>query len=163
MNGLANQLKWDRRFLELARFVSEWSKDPSTKVGAVIADPMNRVVSVGFNGLPRRVQDFPDRIVDREKKLRMIVHADMNALMFAQRSLVGCTMYTWPAIPCSQCAASIIQAGIVRVVSVGLLPEPRWADSNESTQVMFTEAGIRLEVLPDIHPGVPNWNTRKEP
>ena len=49
--------KWDMRFLELAALVATWSKDPSTQVGAVIVDSAKRIVSVGFNGAPRGVQE----------------------------------------------------------------------------------------------------------
>ncbi|MBI2669577.1 MAG: hypothetical protein HYX20_00290 [Candidatus Yanofskybacteria bacterium] len=60
--------KWDRRFLALAEFVAQWSKDPSTKTGAVIVDSNNRLVSVGYNGFPRGVNDSPERLENREIK-----------------------------------------------------------------------------------------------
>ena len=71
--------KWDRRFIELALHVATWSKDPSSKVGAVIVDEHRRVVSVGFNGFPAGVSDEE---VPRERKLLRVVHAEMNACVF---------------------------------------------------------------------------------
>jgi len=75
--------KWDDRFLSLTQFIASWSKDPSTKVGAVIADQNNRIVSMGYNGLPVGVKDHTERYSDRERKLAMIVHGEMNAILFA--------------------------------------------------------------------------------
>jgi len=74
--------KWDSRFMDLARLVASWSKDPSTQVGAVIVDQDKRIVSTGFNGFPRCVNDSP---VDREVKLLRTIHAEENALLFARR------------------------------------------------------------------------------
>ena len=95
---------WGRRFLHLAEHVSTWSKDPSTLVGAVIADD-NRVVSVGFNGFPRGCDDSPALYAERERKYRRVIHAEANALLFAARPLAGCTLYTWPPArwPAARC------------------------------------------------------------
>ena len=76
--------KWDMRFLALAEHVSEWSKDPSTQVGAVITHSRSkRVISLGFNGFPAGVEDTEERLEDRTTKYEMVVHAEQNALMFA--------------------------------------------------------------------------------
>jgi len=139
--------KWDLRFLSLAEFISSWSKDPSTKVGAVIADRNNRIVSLGYNGLPVGIQDHDERYTDRERKLAMIVHGEMNAILFAQRSVHGCTLYTWPFAPCSNCASTIIQVGLSRVVAPQHEPLHRWSDSITLTQMMLSEAGIVLELV----------------
>src|SRR3990172_2103187 len=80
---------WDSRFLRLAEFVAQWSKDPNTKVGAVIVDGTHRIVSLGFNGFPRGVDD-DERLRNRELKLKLMVHAEMNAILFAGRALDGC-------------------------------------------------------------------------
>lgn len=150
MSGLDRRLKWDLRFLELARLVSSWSKDPSTKVGAVIVDQDLRVMSLGFNGLPINVADMPDRYQDRNAKYSMIVHGDMNALIFARRDIRGCTMYTHPFLPCDRCAGPVIQSGIVRVVST--LPSEevtsRWGGSVDRSRAMFIEAGIEFQEIP---------------
>jgi len=139
--------KWDQRFLGLAEFISGWSKDPSTKVGAVIVDRNNRVVSVGYNGLPVRVRDEEDRYTNRERKLAMIVHGDMNAILFAQRPVYGCTIYTWPFAPCSNCASIIIQVGISRVVAPQHEPGHKWTDSINLTTLMFNEASVELTLV----------------
>jgi dCMP deaminase len=127
----------------LAQLVSTWSKDPSTKVGAVIADPMNRVVSLGYNGFPRGIEDTEERLSNRELKYKLVVHAEPNALLFAERSVKGCTIFTWPFMPCAQCAGKIIQSGIVTVVAP-YSDNIRWADDFRLVSTMFKEAGVSL-------------------
>lgn len=136
---------WDKRLLGLAEHVSGWSKDPSTKVGAVIADN-NKIVSVGFNGLPQGVADLPERLHDRQLKYKMIVHGEVNAMHFAERSIRGCTLYTWPFMPCPVCAGQVIQRGISRVVAP-YSDNPRWLESFQLTQEMFKEAGVKLDLV----------------
>jgi dCMP deaminase len=115
---MSRKRKWDKRMMDLAKFISSWSKDPSTKVGAVICDDKYRVISVGFNGLPRGMSDDPEILGDRELKLMGTIHAEENALLFANRPLDGCTIFTYPLPPCGTCAAKIVQSGITRVVSM---------------------------------------------
>jgi dCMP deaminase len=136
--------KWDLRYLDLAKYVSCWSKDPSTKVGAVIVDQYNSIVSLGFNGFPRGVFDSEERLDNRELKYKMVVHAEVNALAFAQRDVHGCTLYTTPFMPCSVCTGQIIQRGITRVVTY-LDNNPRWVESFKLSRIMFEEAGVRLD------------------
>src|SRR5436305_279131 len=81
--------KWDLRYLEIARQVSCWSKDPSTKVGAVISDNQGRVVALGYNGFARNVEDAVDKLSDRAVKYEMVVHAEVNAVLIAGRSTAG--------------------------------------------------------------------------
>ena len=135
------------RFLELAKLVASWSKDESTRVGAVIVDEDRRIVSTGYNGFPRGVADSPELLANREVKYKLIVHAETNALLFAKRDLTGCTMYTWPFMSCAQCAGKIIQAGITMVVSVEN-DNPRWAADFELSKSMFTQAGVTLVLYP---------------
>lgn len=137
--------KWDERLLGLAEYVSTWSKDPSTKVGAVIAKG-NRIVSLGFNGFPSGVGDHPERYADRDTKLAMVLHAEENALLFARQDLTGCTAYVWPMPPCANCAAKLIQAGIGRVVAPYPTTEQaeRWGKGFEISAKMFQEAGVIL-------------------
>jgi dCMP deaminase len=111
----------------MACLVGGWSKDPSTKTGAVLVDAQKRVVSVGYNGFPAPVVDDA-RLQSRALKYEIIVHAEVNALMFAQRAVVGCTLYTSPFMSCSRCAAMMIQAGIRRHVAPRN-DAPRWAQS----------------------------------
>jgi dCMP deaminase len=135
--------KWDRRYLELAKFVGDrWSKDPSTKVGAVLVDRLGRVIP-GYNGFPRGLDDSEATYADREKKLQRVIHAEMNAILNAG-SARGMTLYTSALSPCSRCAAHVIQAGITRVV-YEITPEgipERWAKDMAEALVMFREAGI---------------------
>ena len=138
--------KWDRRFLELAEHISSWSKDPSTKVGAVITDPKNRVVSIGYNGLPMGVEDTDERLNNRDLKYKMIVHGERNAMLFAARPIDGCTLFTWPFMPCSVCASMVIQSGIARVVAP-YSDNPRWAEDFKLTEQLFTESGVQLLLL----------------
>jgi len=138
--------KWDERFLDLAKLCGSWSKDPSTQVGAVIVDGNNRIVSIGFNGFPQGIEDSEERLIDRETKYDIIVHAEANALMFANKSVEGCTLYTWPFQPCSRCAGLIIQSGINRVVSV-IHSDKRWKKNFEISSNLFKESNILLELL----------------
>lgn len=138
---------WDLKGLELAAFVSRWSKDPSTQVGAAILDPNQRVVSVGFNGFPVGFRDLPERLQDQEFKLNHVVHGEMNAILFAGRcDLFGCTLYIWPFLPCSRCAAMIVQTGIRRVVAPKCQKEPgHWMyESIDQTMLIFNEVGVEV-------------------
>jgi dCMP deaminase len=137
---------WDSRFLEMARLVSSWSKDPSTKVGAVITHG-KFVVSLGFNGFPKGVSDLSERLENREIKYKMVIHAELNAILTARQHLEGCTLYVWPFMPCSQCGSAIIQSGIKRVVAPKMDNE-RWTESFALTTQMFSEAGLELVLIP---------------
>lgn len=135
---------WNKRFLELAEHVSTWSKDPSTKVGAVIVDDKNRIISLGFNGLPRGISD-DERLEDRETKYKLIIHAEENAILFANKDLSGCKIYTWPLPPCSRCASKIIQVGITDVYWDGLNGIPhRWKSDIEISCNLLREAKINI-------------------
>lgn len=138
--------KWDDRYMGLARHVASWSKDPSAKVGAVICDKMGRIISVGYNGLPRNIADLPERLNDRSVKYEMVVHGEVNALIAAHADLTGCILYTWPFHPCSRCAAMFIQAGILRVVAPPLpVDYVHWKKNIELAKEMFAEAGVISE------------------
>lgn len=137
--------KWDKRFLDLAAHVAAWSKDPSSKVGAVISARGNTVVALGYNGPPRGVLD---NMTDRDVKLRRTIHAEVNALLTANTSVAGCTLYCTHH-PCANCAAKIIQSGISRVVcwAPDKLFAERWWDDITEAGLMCAEAGVSLEVL----------------
>lgn len=131
---------WDLRFLELSKLVSTWSKDPSTKVGAVITDANNRIISIGYNGFPQGVVD-DSRLDNRDTKYKMIVHGEMNAILFANKSLDNCTLYTYPFMPCPRCSSMIIQTGIKRVVSYKNTVD-RWEEEFKLSRSLFNEANI---------------------
>lgn len=143
------QVKWDRRFLELARFVSSWSKDPSTKTGAVITDCDNRIISLGYNGFAKGVSDFPEDYANREIKYSKVVHCEMNAILFAGRPLKGCTLYTYPFQSCSRCCVCVIQSGITRCVAPPLPTHliDRWGKDVELAKQMFRESGITMDFI----------------
>jgi len=142
--------KWDRRFIDMAKLVATWSKDPSMGVGAVIVDTKNRVVSVGFNGYPRGVPD-DDSLLVREEKYKKVVHSEVNALLFANTRVDACTIYVYPIPPCSNCMSAIIQSGIARVVTV--IPTEdiasRWGDSNRIALEMAAHAGVIVNYVMD--------------
>lgn len=133
---------WPNRFLELATFISSWSKDPSTKVGAVITRG-NRIISTGFNGPPQKVYDLQERLLDREVKLRITLHAEVNAILFAKQDLSDCRIYcTHP--PCALCAAMIIQSGLKEVITPEISLEfyKRWKEDIDLSMKLFSEANI---------------------
>ncbi|MEK9865078.1 MAG: deoxycytidylate deaminase [Candidatus Thalassarchaeaceae archaeon] len=139
--------KWDMRFLDLATHISEWSKDPSTKVGCVVVGPDREIRSTGFNGFPRGILDSDDRLTDRDLKYPLICHAEENAIMHAARiglALKGCTAYvTWP--PCTRCARSLIQAGISEIVIPSGLEIPdRWKTDFETSMGLLREAEVLI-------------------
>jgi len=134
--------KWTERFLALAEHVAQWSLDPRTKVGCVIVDDKKRVVSIGYNGFPRGVSDTVARYADRDTKLLFVAHAERNALDNAPNTVEGCTMYV-PLMPCNECAKSIIQKGITKVVTYR--PDKDDGRFNwKITRQMFKEAGVML-------------------
>lgn len=128
--------------MELAELVGSWSKDPSTKVGSVVVDDNKRIVSVGFNGFPRGVEDLVERYNDRELKHKLVCHSERNALDNAFSDVNGCTLYC-TFEPCSDCAKSIIQNGIKKVITKRSDKEDRY--NWEITRLMFREAGVELE------------------
>ena len=138
--------KWDGRFLQLAEHVAGWSRDPSTKVGAVIVRPDKTIASMGFNGFPRGVKDDVERYCNKEEKYQRIIHAEINAILFLKEPAVGFTLYTWPLLPCDRCATCVIQVGITRVVSL-ISFEARWAASITRAKEMLTEAGVVVDVV----------------
>ena len=136
--------QWDCRFLQMAKLISTWSKDPSTQVGAVIVDDERRIVSLGYNGFPKNICDNK-RLDIREIKYKMVVHAECNALLFASmQPTIDYTIYTYPFMPCPKCAGMIIQSGIGRVVSYEN-DNQRWAEDFALSREMFKEAGVDLQ------------------
>jgi dCMP deaminase len=139
--------KWDNRFMKIAREISTWSKDPSSKIGAVIVNDDRRILATGYNGFPKGIEDTDERLNDREQKYPRIVHAEMNALMAALHSGVSvkdATIYVYGLPICPECTKSIIQAGIKRVV---ISPDPyvyvtSWTEKWENiSKEMLKEVG----------------------
>lgn len=143
--------KWDRRFLTLAKQIAGWSKDPSTKVGAVIADK-KRIVSLGYNGFATGCEDSRTRLAIRELKYPRIIHAEVNAIIWARGHQEGCTIYTYPFMPCSSCASVVVNAGITRVVSFLNVQNPRWTESFRISNEIFNEANVKVDLYENEHP-----------
>lgn len=136
------------KFANIAREIAQLSKDPSTKVAAIILGPGMEIRATGWNGFPRGVADTEERLNDRPTKYQFVAHAEANAIANAARSGVstdGCTLLVTALHPCNDCAKLIIQSGIKKVYAP--LPEidGRWADSFEIASTMFREAGVTVE------------------
>ena len=137
--------KWVSRYFEIAGLVGTWSKDPSTKVGAIIVGDKGQIISQGYNGFPRGVRDTPERYNNREMKYRLVVHAEMNAILNALyngSSVVGASIYIHNLPVCQECAKAIIQAGIARVF-IDTSVNERWGEAWEISKTMFSESGVR--------------------
>lgn len=134
---------WPQRHLNLAAYVSGWSKDPSTKVGAVIFRGDGSVVSLGYNGFPRGVADVG--LEDRERRLMLTIHAEDNAILAAGRNgtpIVGAEIAATHH-PCARCAAKIVQSGIKRVWFTSSEDfETRWHEELKAARSILTQAGV---------------------
>ena len=141
--------KWDDRYLQLAREVSTWSKDPSTQCGALLIGDSGQVLSQGYNGFPRGMDDDPKLYNERDIKYTRIVHAEMNAIYNASRSgisLKGSTAYVHGLPCCHECAKALIQVGVKRVV-MGKANNIRWNDSCGNAMDFFKEAGVEITYI----------------
>lgn len=139
--------KWDLRFYDVAKLVGEWSKDPTTKVGAVIIRD-RRIIATGYNGIPSLIRD-DNRVLEREWKLSSTIHAEVNAILNAAKNGCGVsesTIYI-TMFPCSNCSAAIIQSGIARVVTEEREWPARWASNFEHSSNLLYEAGIDLNLI----------------
>lgn len=141
---------WDEYFMTMAYLVSMKSKDPSTRVGAVIVGPDNEIRSTGYNGLPRTIADEKYRYEDKEYKYLAVNHAEENAILncvLMGVSARDCKIYT-PWVPCSRCSKSIIQAGISEVIYDKNFPgnnleqDAEWTRSMDIAHELLVEAGV---------------------
>jgi dCMP deaminase len=152
---MSEKVNWDVRLLELARYISGWSKDESTKIGTVIADDSHVVRATGYNGLCRGLNDNVKARNERPLKYRWYEHGERNAIYNAARigiPMEGCTIYLM-SLCCTDCARAIIQAGIKRIVTTP--PEydnPRWGPDLLIAKEMLDEAGIQIKIV-DTSPG----------
>lgn len=147
--------KWHNRFMEMAELVATWSKDTSTKVGAIVVGEDREIRSTGYNGVVRGVDDdIPERL-ERPTKYDFFEHAERNAVYNAcliGASLKGCVIYV-TAMPCPDCARAIIQSGIKMVVTKQLppidenTPKGTWRDKVIYSEQMFKEAGVKCIFL----------------
>lgn len=143
---MKNVTEWQRRYLDLAKHVSTWSKDPSRKIGAVAVGSKGQILSQGYNGFPRKIIDTEERLNNREVKYQYVVHAEMNVIYnatFNGISLDGADLYVYGLPVCSECAKGIIQVGIrsVYILTEEKIPA-KWIASWNHTRNMFSEAKI---------------------
>jgi dCMP deaminase len=134
------------KFLRLAETVATFSKDPSTKVGAVAIDDNFNVLTVGYNGFPRGVVDSEERLCNRELKYKLISHAEANVVAqsaYSGISLRGATVLVSSLFPCVDCAKLLAQAGVRRVIAPKI-DNDRWKESNELARLIFHEAGVEI-------------------
>lgn len=143
--------QWSNHFIEVTKLISTKSKDPSTKVGSIIVDKNNRIVSTGYNGPPKNTDDRDIIFENREIKLKRTLHAELNAILFAKQDLTDMTIYvTHP--PCTQCAAAIIQTGICKVICIKPSEDmkKRWESHIKESKKMFLEADVIYLEVPDV-------------
>lgn len=162
---------WDEYFLNIAWAASTKSKDPKSRVGAVIVTSDNVIISTGFNGLARGVYDDQSVLEDVLEKLKHICHAEHNAIVNAARigghPLKGSTIFV-TKFPCLACCNSIIQAGIQRIYTDA---DTCWTNDpidpgNTRTMKVLRQAGIKVDAPnhPSFSPsGMPVVTTRKPP
>ncbi len=141
--------KWDDRFIRIADEVASWSKDPGTKVGAVLVLD-RRIIATGYNGFPHGIEDTVERYQNRETKLGLTVHAEVNAILNAAKHgavTAGATLYvTFP--PCVSCSTAVIQAGVTHVVRPDLSTAPeRWRKSFHEGRNLLLEAGVKVNTF----------------
>jgi dCMP deaminase len=138
---------WNKKFIELSKHIATWSKD-STKVGTVIINNDNRIVSVGYNGFPSGCNDdIPERH-ERPLKYSYSEHAERNAIYNASRigvSTKDCIIYISTMFPCDDCARAIIQSGIRKLVCYKPdFNDVRWGEKFKISYEMLTEVGIEI-------------------
>jgi dCMP deaminase len=138
---------WIDKYLSLAKFISTFSKDPSTKVGCVITGKSNEIKSIGFNGFPRGCFDDEKIYLDRTRKHLRVVHAEANAITSAARSgtsLLNSIAYiSYP--PCAQCAALMIQSGITEIHWVENELRKDWRVNTLEATNLLCEAGVKFQ------------------
>lgn len=132
----------------MADLLAQWSKEDGKRVGAVIVGPHNEIRSTGYNGLPRKITEKPERF-DRDTGARHLwsFHAEIAAITNASRHgtpLDECTIFV-SLHPCANCAKAIIQTGIKKVVTRAAPDPSSWAQSYSIAQEMLAEAGVQIE------------------
>jgi dCMP deaminase len=146
---------WDRRFMDLARHVGEWSKDRSRRVGCVVVGTHNEVRAMGFNGFPRGVDDENEARHERPTKYLWTEHAERNTIYNAARagtSLESCRMYI-PWFPCMDCARAIVQVGIKELVAIKPdMTDDQWGAEFRAALELFAETGVRIRYLEGAGP-----------
>jgi dCMP deaminase len=157
---------WDDYFYNLAKAASIKSKDHHCPVGAVIVSSDNVVLSTGFNGLPRKVYDDPSIIENRDEKLKVVLHAEQNAILNAARvgvAVEGATIYV-TKFPCLACCNAIAQVGITKIFTLDHEYwkhdpfEPLPEDNHWRKKSVLRQTHIKV-----MAPNHPDYMTRKPP
>ena len=130
---------WDRYFMNIAQAVSLRSKDPNTQVGAVIIDSNKHIIACGFNGFSPGVEENKVRW-SKKLKEEYVCHAEINALLRTNSSVIGATLYT-TLYPCPACTKYIITAGIKKII----YEEYRYG--NDMSKKLFLESGVKCEKI----------------
>ena len=141
--------KWIQRYIALAEFVAQWSRDPSTKVGAVVVGKNRNQIAIGYNGFPPGISDTDERLQDRAVKYRLIQHAERNVLDNAAFDLDGATLIT-TLYPCDECAKSIVSKRIARVITPPMPQREPWLTSAMWAELILREGGVELTLLRQV-------------
>lgn len=139
-------ISWDEYFMGIALLSAMRSKDPNTKVGACIVDSDNKVVSIGYNGMPRKIDESKiswNKGEGLDSKYLYVCHAEFNAILNTRNgsSLKGCTLYV-TLFPCNECTKAIIQTGIKEVVYLDNKYEDQ--TTTKASRLMLELAGVKI-------------------
>ena len=149
-------MNWSEYFVNMADVVRQKSKDPSSKIGALIVGTDHEIISSGFNGFPRGIREVSldqSELLDRWErpiKYQYVCHAERNAIYNAARvghRLKGCSLYLVgfgpPCVPCTECTKAVIQSGITAVYGYAFKPAPdNWKDDLDFSLALLREAGV---------------------
>ena len=161
------KINWDELFMTMVYLIAMKSKDKNTHIGAVIIGPHKEVRSIGYNGLPRNVDDDQPERQERPEKYYWFEHAERNAIYNATLmgvSLRDCIIYT-NGIPCSDCARGIIQSGIKKVIvdkDWNDNNSDKWIEHTKRSLLMFRETNVKIEYYTGRLLNITKFRNRKE-
>ncbi len=138
------------KYINIAKQIATFSKDPSTKVGAIIvSNNDNRIISTGYNGF---IKDCNESLMTFEKPLKyhLTIHAEMNCLLFAKRDLCDTTLYITHS-PCENCLKNILQCSIKTIYYDTLY--------NKYTEIEIKAINLLINSVKDIN--IVNINNNK--
>lgn len=144
--------RWTDNYLRLAKHIADWSKDPSTKCGAVAVGKHGQILSQGYNGFPRGVSDTSLRLNDRSQKYKFTIHAEMNCIFNASLtgvSLDNASLYVYGLPVCDNCAKGVVQVGVKRVFMcypAAMEERKEWIESYRISREMFVESQVHAEI-----------------
>ena len=138
-NPIPSRVTADETWMRVAVLMAERSKDPQTKVGAVLVSPDGKSIAVGWNGFPAGLEETPERW-ERPAKYEFVIHAEENAILNSKCDLTGWTLYT-TLMPCQRCVMKIMQSGIARVCY--LTTNSKSVDAGTSAELLL-ERGIEI-------------------